>query len=100
MAFEEKLEGFDIKSVAPKNAFVTPEPMAILAGSRNPKAARAFVEFLLTERGQRVFMERGLFPVTPKYKVQGPPGSTAELAVRSEERRVGKECRSRWSPYH
>jgi len=60
---------------------VTPEPMAILAGSRNPKAARAFVEFLLTERGQRVFMERGLFPVTPKYKVQGPPGSTAELAV-------------------
>ena len=22
------------------------------------------------------------------------------LAGRSEERRVGKECRSRWSPYH
>ena len=26
--------------------------------------------------------------------------STNELAKRSEERRVGKECRSRWSPYH
>ena len=78
MAFEEKLAGFDIKYVAPKNAFVTPEPMAILAGARNPKAARAFIEFLLTERGQKVFMERGLFSVTPKYKVQGPPGSTAE----------------------
>ena len=25
-----------------------------------------------------------------------PDGAT----VRSEERRVGKECRSRWSPYH
>ena len=24
----------------------------------------------------------------------------AGMAVRSEERRVGKECRSRWSPYH
>src|SRR6266487_4865239 len=24
----------------------------------------------------------------------------ADLGVRSEERRVGKECRSRWSPYH
>ena len=24
----------------------------------------------------------------------------AEPLVRSEERRVGKECRSRWSPYH
>src|SRR5258705_5966482 len=23
-----------------------------------------------------------------------------EAALRSEERRVGKECRSRWSPYH
>ena len=22
------------------------------------------------------------------------------LGLRSEERRVGKECRSRWSPYH
>src|SRR5207247_1359663 len=81
MAFEEKLAGFDLKFVAPKNAFVTPEPMAILAGARNPRAARAFIEFLLSERGQKVFMERGLFPITPKYKVQGPPGSTAEMAV-------------------
>ena len=23
-----------------------------------------------------------------------------QTAIRSEERRVGKECRSRWSPYH
>ena len=23
-----------------------------------------------------------------------------EAVLRSEERRVGKECRSRWSPYH
>ena len=26
--------------------------------------------------------------------------SEFELGIRSEERRVGKECRSRWSPYH
>src|SRR5262249_5547642 len=81
LAFEKKLAGSGWKCVAPKTAFVTPEPMAILAGARNPKAARAFIEFLLSERGQRVFMERGLFPITPKYKVQGPPGSTAEMAV-------------------
>ena len=29
-----------------------------------------------------------------KYKDRG------DLFERSEERRVGKECRSRWSPYH
>ena len=28
------------------------------------------------------------------------PGTGVEILVRSEERRVGKECRSRWSPYH
>ena len=28
------------------------------------------------------------------------PQEVSELLLRSEERRVGKECRSRWSPYH
>src|SRR2546428_1671267 len=27
-------------------------------------------------------------------------GGVYVLEMRSEERRVGKECRSRWSPYH
>ena len=27
-------------------------------------------------------------------------GTTQTITWRSEERRVGKECRSRWSPYH
>ena len=30
----------------------------------------------------------------------GSADDTAGIAARSEERRVGKECRSRWSPYH
>ena len=81
MAFEEKVSGFDIKFVSPRNAFVTPEPMAILAGAKHPRAARAFVEFLLTEQGQKVFMESGLFPISPKYRMQGAPGSKIEMAV-------------------
>ena len=28
------------------------------------------------------------------------PNITFGANMRSEERRVGKECRSRWSPYH
>jgi iron(III) transport system substrate-binding protein len=81
MAFEDRLAGYDIKFVAPKTAWITPEPIAILAGSRRPQAARAFIEFMLSERGQRVAMERGVFPITPKYRVQGKPGSQAEMAV-------------------
>ena len=34
--------------------------------------------------------------------VRGKPRTVQDspVPVRSEERRVGKECRSRWSPYH
>ena len=28
------------------------------------------------------------------------PDKAHQATTRSEERRVGKECRSRWSPYH
>ena len=37
-----------------------------------------------------------------RFKISGNVGSTSVSSTvsRSEERRVGKECRSRWSPYH
>ncbi|MEX2240486.1 MAG: extracellular solute-binding protein [Burkholderiales bacterium] len=80
-AFEDRLAGFDIRYVAPKTAWITAGPAAILKGARHPRAARAFVEFLLSDRGQRIAVERGLFPIIPEYRIEGPPGSTAEMAV-------------------
>src|SRR2546425_12532541 len=52
-----------------------------------------------------------LFVLNPRHGYVQPlgylPGTTAvtnalvvSASGRSEERRVGKECRSRWSPYH
>ena len=42
--------------------------------------------------------------IAPAAKAMRPSGIRKffDLAaeMRSEERRVGKECRSRWSPYH
>src|SRR2546430_17195133 len=38
----------------------------------------------------------GVTVTTIKY----PEGKSEKVQGRSEERRVGKECRSRWSPYH
>ena len=39
----------------------------------------------LVKRGHKVFVQKG---------------AGLGSGFRSEERRVGKECRSRWSPYH
>src|SRR2546427_10508468 len=40
------------------------------------------------------------FQVTLQTKQASYNALATEELVRSEERRVGKECRSRWSPYH
>ena len=47
-------------------------------------------------------VDRHLDPLTTNLVVADASRTekTICLAVRSEERRVGKECRSRWSPYH
>src|SRR5258708_34810851 len=42
--------------------------------------------------------ERG--PVHNRIPIQHNQPENAAGNRRSEERRVGKECRSRWSPYH
>ena len=41
--------------------------------------------------GFRMFMDEDLDKAKAHFDTTG---------IRSEERRVGKECRSRWSPYH
>ena len=51
----------------------------------------AFCQALL----RRQVLELGADP-----EVALVPDAGAALRGRSEERRVGKECRSRWSPYH
>ena len=54
-------------------------------------AMARFAEGFLAMIGVGAWMEEGIFfPVTVEYVYD----------ERSEERRVGKECRSRWSPYH
>src|SRR2546429_1488786 len=72
--------------------------LPISALSRMDRATRAFAH---------PTQESGLTPPRP-----ATPGRTARSTCygvsrwrgtsprRSEERRVGKECRSRWSPYH
>src|SRR2546429_7833571 len=45
-------------------------------------------------------LQRRLFQDVYVYLSAKPKPASRQWAERSEERRVGKECRSRWSPYH
>ena len=52
----------------------------------------------------RYAMNQGVTPIAshllyPQMLDDGVP-EERKLGTRSEERRAGKECRSRWSPYH
>src|ERR1041385_2810715 len=55
--------------------------------------------FLITRR--LLVLETAIYPPekTPE-SFQYEEGGERSTLHRSEERRVGKECRSRWSPYH
>src|SRR5688572_18109625 len=47
--------------------------------------------------------EASLYPNVARFVQHGPAKDLCrdcQWPARSEERRVGKECRSRWSPYH
>src|SRR5258708_2527871 len=63
--------------------------------------------------GDLAMQELRAWPALDPVVVPGPPSEDSRRSVlpfvawvsvaagaRSEERRVGKECRSRWSPYH
>jgi iron(III) transport system substrate-binding protein len=81
MAFEDHLAGFDLKFVAPTATGVTIGTIGVLSGAAHPNAARLFIEFMLSERGQRVAMQRGVFPIVSHMRMEGTPGSTIEAAV-------------------
>src|SRR6266480_430998 len=61
-------------------------------------------EFLTDTRGTGIihhrFFEYDLWAGPLSGRNRGVMVADREGVVRSEERRVGKECRSRWSPYH
>ena len=70
------------------------------------KIADFFMDFLGAEEGLNPQVQNQcLLQAVSDYCVQGELNPEQTQAVkkqvlRSEERRVGKECRSRWSPYH
>ena len=68
----------------------------------SPDSAAARYEELSSAR--TMFLEAGRensrLTIPELLPLEGSEIDPGESRRRSEERRVGKECRSRWSPYH
>src|SRR3712207_3164847 len=79
--------------VHPERTVVDIRPIGAADGSEGYEVETVRTGSLLRKE-RRVFRARGVVVAA------GALGTNKLLQGRSEERRVGKECRSRWSPYH
>ena len=78
----------------PKPKLPPPAPLPVVNNDAEADELRRLEKIALRRRQGRAaqILTSGLGD-TSRVAVRRP-------ALRSEERRVGKECRSRWSPYH
>ena len=66
LPIREKLNGAPVEFVFPKEGVsAVTEPVAILSTAQNPDAAKAFVDFLISEDGQKLAAEMGYLPAHP-----------------------------------
>ena len=91
--------GFTAAMLQPEPpASCTDLPQAVLVAQRDDRSAAAAVPhtnwLILAES-----METGEL-LADSLRQQGQSPKLVSPNLSSEERRVGKECRSRWSPYH
>jgi iron(III) transport system substrate-binding protein len=63
MPIREKAKGAPVEFVFPKEGVsAVTEPVAILSTAKNPDAAKAFVDFLISKEGQQVAVSQGYIP--------------------------------------
>ena len=73
LPIREKAKGSPVAFVFPEEGVsAVTEPVAILKTARNPEAAKAFVDFLLSPEGQKLAASQGYLPAHPD--VSPPPG--------------------------
>lgn len=75
-AFSAQAAGFPVKFAYPSVTTIVPANVGIVANAPNAAGARAFVEFLLSERGQTVLLEPTIrrLPVNPAIYAKAPAG--------------------------
>jgi iron(III) transport system substrate-binding protein len=81
LAIREAAKGAPIQFVFPtEGVSAVSEPVAILANTQNPDAARAFVDFIISEPGQQLAADMGYLPAHPA--VTPPAGFPARDTIK------------------
>lgn len=81
LPIREKAKGAPVEFVAPAEGLsAVTEPVAILRNTRNPEAAKAFVDFLLSPEGQELARRQGYLPAHPA--VAAPDGFPPRAALK------------------
>jgi iron(III) transport system substrate-binding protein len=78
MAFNAKAKGSPVDFVFPaEGSPAVTEPVAILKTTQNPDAARAFVDFILSDAGQKLAVSMGYIPARASVGMPAwlPPGT-------------------------
>src|SRR5690554_1321265 len=85
-----------------KNSSVAEILEAVRSAARGMSPIRPQIAQLIREEFRVMRAERASLVATLNivYRLTPTELELLRLLARSEERRVGKECRSRWSPYH
>jgi sulfate/thiosulfate transport system substrate-binding protein len=63
-AVQAQDEGVDLEYVLPDSTIKIENPAAVTTEAQDPKAAQAFLDFILTDEGQQIFADYGYRPVT------------------------------------
>jgi iron(III) transport system substrate-binding protein len=72
-----KNQGSPVDHIWPKEgAILVPTPIGIHSKSKHAEAAKAFLRYVLTAEGQRLFVKQGYVPVLPG--IDGPKGTPSE----------------------
>lgn len=71
-----KASGFPVEFVYPTVTTIVPANVGIIANAKNPKAAEAFIEYLLSEEGQQILLDPKIqrLPVRPATYDKAPAG--------------------------
>lgn len=86
MVARAKQEGSPVELIYPSEGVpVITEPIGILKGAQNPDAAKAFVDYVLSEEGQKLAADLGYTPI--RKGIEAPEGlkSLEEIKVLSAD---------------